>query len=351
MPNPRNAITLKLDPWSASSLLQKAIRRGEVELAQLAAQSLHRFRGKAIWRRLSNITVEDVGIADVELLWEVTRLACDPRLRDILGPDAELLDTVVAKLTMAPKDRSADYVYCAATKLPAAIAEREQLRASSRDEQLSIAAALGEPLTRRLSAALLACTVASQGEVMMAPAVEGLLAAMPHPCPSSLAHSILTLAEQRAHPYSLVLILLWSQYHWTGGAQGIAAEPVPDVEYAGGVPLYVFDKHTAVGKRAISMLPKQCPEVGQLLAKWVPVKNHADVCLMAAFYADAAPVLNRLKWFAGRHLEFIGMHADMASAGCSYEGVQPVVDCTRGNLAAVNELRRRVLLSRARLRS
>ena len=336
---------IRLDPWSASSLLQKAIRRGEVELAHQALTELHRFRGKAVWRRLANIAVEDVGIADVELVWEVIRLATDPKLRDVLGPDAELLDTVVAKLAMAPKDRSSDYVYCAATKLPAAIEEREQLRPASRDVQLSIAATLLEPLMKRLSAALLACTVASRGEVMIASAVEELLAVLPHNCPTSLAQTVLTLAELRSHPYSLVLILIWSQFQWMGGEEGIAAEPVPRAEYVAGIPLYTFDKHTAVGKRAISMLPKRCSELGELLAKWVPTERHADVALMAAFYADAAPVSKRLEWFAGKHLEFIGMHADMMSVGCPYEGVVPITECVRRNLETVNELRRGALLS------
>ena len=67
-------IILNLDPWAASSLLQKAIRRGETALAQQAAAKLHGQRGNGIWRRLMTIAVEDIGIADVQLISDVVRL-------------------------------------------------------------------------------------------------------------------------------------------------------------------------------------------------------------------------------------------------------------------------------------
>ncbi|MDQ3045159.1 MAG: hypothetical protein M3R06_08430, partial [Chloroflexota bacterium] len=281
---------------------------------------------------------------DLDLLWEVTRLTGDKELREVLGSEEELLRTICIKLALAPKDRTADYVYCSSTKLPAATDEREQLRATSRAEQISIAATLLEPLMKRFTASSLACTVASRGEVMIRSAVEELLAALPHACPAPLEQTILTLAEQRAHPFSLTLVLIWSQYHWTGGANGISVEPVPEPEYLRGIPLYVFDKHTSVGKRALGMLADRCPEVREVLQRWVPDANHADVVRMAAFYADAAPISRRLEWFAGRHMEFIGLHADLMSVGCSYEAVRPVMECVWHNLAAVNQLRREILL-------
>jgi hypothetical protein len=37
---------LAIDPWVASSLLQKANRRGDADLAERAAVTLHRVRGK-----------------------------------------------------------------------------------------------------------------------------------------------------------------------------------------------------------------------------------------------------------------------------------------------------------------
>lgn len=64
-----------LDPWVASSLLQKAIRRGEVALAVAAGLRLHQLRGAAIWSRLLLITIEDIGIASPTVLSLVVKTA------------------------------------------------------------------------------------------------------------------------------------------------------------------------------------------------------------------------------------------------------------------------------------
>lgn len=71
---------LPVDPFVASSLLQKAIRRGDADLAERAAITLWRLRGAGIWRRLMVIGNEDIGIASVEALIKTTAACTDPVL-------------------------------------------------------------------------------------------------------------------------------------------------------------------------------------------------------------------------------------------------------------------------------
>jgi replication-associated recombination protein RarA len=59
---------LRCDRWVASSLVQKAIRRGDVELAKRAAFRLLELDKEAIWRRLVVIAFEDIGAGDVDVL-------------------------------------------------------------------------------------------------------------------------------------------------------------------------------------------------------------------------------------------------------------------------------------------
>ena len=54
---------LVADQWVTTSLLQKSIRRGELEMAQRAAFTLFAQKGSAIWRRFMVIAFEDVGAA------------------------------------------------------------------------------------------------------------------------------------------------------------------------------------------------------------------------------------------------------------------------------------------------
>jgi replication-associated recombination protein RarA len=57
---------LPISPWVAMSLLQKAIRRGEENLALRAAATLLRDAPDRLWRRLGCIAFEDVGVADLD---------------------------------------------------------------------------------------------------------------------------------------------------------------------------------------------------------------------------------------------------------------------------------------------
>src|SRR5262245_11819758 len=56
---------LKCERWIASSVLQKAIRRADVELAYRAACTLLDVDRSAVWRRLILIAFEDVGAGDI----------------------------------------------------------------------------------------------------------------------------------------------------------------------------------------------------------------------------------------------------------------------------------------------
>ena len=59
-------LPLPIDPWLASSLLQKSIRRGDADMAVRAALTLFRMRPGGIWRRFMVIAFEDVGAASID---------------------------------------------------------------------------------------------------------------------------------------------------------------------------------------------------------------------------------------------------------------------------------------------
>lgn len=338
---PRRQLTL--DPWAASSLLQKSIRRGEVKLALRAAATLHQYRGHGIWRRLASIALEDVGIADLQLVSELVRLSTDAARQNVETSPHVLAD-VVRRLAAAPKDRSADYLFCAATKLATALDDRRAFEGLSFDEKLSIATHDFEPLTRRAVATLSACTTYKGGKLLVQKEASRTFVAGFERVPDNLLNSMMLLTGQHSHPFGLMLVLVWSQYEFTGGASGYSRPPLPQTEHINGLPLYTFDKHTAVGKKTIPKLAEQCPSVRDALARWVPRDRWAEVTLMAAFYVDAAPVAHRLEWFASELLEFAGFHADMTSAGCVWAGAKPVMECVEDSLAVLNHLRRAALI-------
>jgi hypothetical protein len=330
----------KLDPWIASSLLQKAIRRGEVELAQQAAVHFHRHRGTGIWRRLITIAVEDVGIADVPLILELTKLASNWKLRDALGSEQELIGGFCTRLAEAPKDRSADYVYCAATKLETALHDRSVFRSYSAEDQIAVACDLSQPLARRAVAALLCCT--SAGGTINRAELERLMSAMPVRF-VILEEATVNLAKMKVHPFALMLPLIWSTWWYLGAGHEVIEEEVPPTEFVRALPLYALDKHTAAGKRALERFAaSDCLQ--PVLRQWVPTGRRKDVVGIAAFYADAAPVSRRFHWAFGPLLSHCGLVADMTDAGCPYDGISPVLEAVSANLPALDIQRRASLL-------
>ena len=91
--------------WHLASALQKAIRRGHVELAQSYASGLLEHHPGYVFRRLGVIALEDIGPGD----WLACALALEAltcsRLRRKLGERPVLLSLVTA-LSTAPKSRA-----------------------------------------------------------------------------------------------------------------------------------------------------------------------------------------------------------------------------------------------------
>jgi hypothetical protein len=140
-----------------------------------------------------------------------------------------------------------------------------------------------------------------------------------------------------------MLPLLWARLRYDGGASGVIIDQVPLAEFQSGLPLYAFDKHTAVGKRAIPKLLDVCPELLSLLEAGVPRSKWRAVTLMAAFYGDGSPVRQRFDWWSSEHLERIGTFADMMWAGSPYELVPPLLEAVRDQMTCLNGLRRAAL--------
>src|SRR6266496_4996988 len=139
---------LRCDRWIASSLLQKSIRRGDVELAQRAACTLHAFDRSAIWRRLIVIACEDVGAGNIDALLETFLAATSTDLRRQYG-EAAVFGAVVRRLAEAVKDRSADYLACAAKDHSDLSEICDFCRKASINQRLQFLADTSAPLAKR----------------------------------------------------------------------------------------------------------------------------------------------------------------------------------------------------------
>ncbi len=141
------------DPWIANSLMQKAIRRGDTEIAQRAALSFHALCGSAIWRRLLIIAVEDIGIGSPETVIETVETCTNRALRKANGGNIHVIFHLARRLAEAVKDRSADHLIITAAEHPRLEAARRRMGSLTPGGRLELLSDLELPLPVRATAA------------------------------------------------------------------------------------------------------------------------------------------------------------------------------------------------------
>src|SRR6266702_218937 len=103
-------------------------------------------------RRLIVIACEDVGVGDIDALLESFLAAASTDLRRQCG-EASVLGAVVRRLAEAVKDRSGDYLACAAADHPDLSATRRFCKEASLEKRLELLADFSQPLAERAVAA------------------------------------------------------------------------------------------------------------------------------------------------------------------------------------------------------
>jgi hypothetical protein len=81
---------LNISAWVGMALLQKAIRRGQEQLALQAAATLLHVSPERLWRRCGCIAAEDIGVADIDTVAIVTAALAGKRFRASLGANGWL---------------------------------------------------------------------------------------------------------------------------------------------------------------------------------------------------------------------------------------------------------------------
>ena len=98
------------DRWLLASLLQKAIRRDQPQMALGAAFGLLEIDTPRLWRRLATVALEDIGIGELDVTLLVLAASMIPAVRRALGGNRECLAVVIPLACKAIKDRTADHL-------------------------------------------------------------------------------------------------------------------------------------------------------------------------------------------------------------------------------------------------
>ncbi len=99
---------LNISPWLAMSALQKSVRRNREELALRSAATLFRDAPDRLWKRISVISFEDIGVADFETISLVVAGLSGKRWRAENGGEWSVASYLIGQMCRTIKCRSAD---------------------------------------------------------------------------------------------------------------------------------------------------------------------------------------------------------------------------------------------------
>ncbi|MBB4201056.1 hypothetical protein GGD83_004886 [Rhodoblastus sphagnicola] len=332
------------DRWTASSALQKAIRRGDAVTARRAALTLLQHDRAALWRRLLVIAAEDMGVGSIGTLVEVARLAADARSRRRFGSEDRCAAHACKRLAAAPKDRSTDHLFAAAAHWPTLDAVRNECGVAAIPERLAIVAEVTRPLSERAVAAWYASGVENWPERRVGKGdLDGLMRVFADlGCSGDLIEATAIAARRTRAPICVFLPLLA-----LAAADGGYVEQVDTRKSAsvGGVPLCALDGHTRMGRQAIAQFLRSNAEVADFLAANVPDYRAEKALRLAVFYADSAPISVRFNWRDQTALERLGVAADFSRVRADLGVADDLIEIVRRNLDHLDALRTDLLTS------
>jgi hypothetical protein len=286
---------LGCDRWVARSALQKACRRGEVDIAQKALANLYAHDPAAVWRHLVIICVEDVGITNVDLLAQTIAAKRDRKFRQQVGGDWHVMSSLVRLMAESNHCQAACDLLLRVMNDPAL----ERAKLDALDDQpaqwAGIIADAESPIEQRAISAMAMGGCLADGQSHADPCgVFDVMADMGHF--SHVAETCRAAWKVSRNPMTLLLPLVWQLYMQTE-QHSIASDPVPAVKMIGDVPGYALDQFTRKGNQISRAYLEEDHELRNLLEQAGVTKGaYARTLGDVLFLIEGSLVINRIIW-------------------------------------------------------
>ena len=285
---------LPISPWIASSLLQKAIRRGRADLALAASSTLMLTDPVRLWRRLGCIAFEDVGLADPRTVGLVTAAVAGKRVRATMGGEWKVAAWMTERLAASPKSRATDDLLMAVETLPRLKDHRRAL-AERNFVDLQLTALESADLYERAIAILYLsgtdvrrsrCLRPYQGDVYLAFNVLDRLAVPP---------TLLAIAREglrRTNALLAPLFALLSTEH-ADGHVAFTDDTLPPEVMIGPTPGWALDGYTREGKEAIRRFLMTDDPFAAWAKRRLPESARQRVAALALFHVEGGRLSRR----------------------------------------------------------
>lgn len=327
--------------WRIRSSFQKAVRRGQADRAVRMALALHRLDPRYVWRAISTIAVEDVGIGAPEVvLWATS--AQRAGFRKAVG-ELPLLIALTRRMAGATKSRSAiELAFVTDTGEP----EMFRLFGGMTTGQLLERFSGSDPYEAYAALSVLRGIV-PKGYRIRPPDQRGVWAAgemLPDQMDPASAWAAQAALLRPLDNMSLGFVVV-ARLHRDDVER---YDAMPETVMLDGYPAEAFDQHERLGRRAIGRFRILLSQVSLALDRLSPGKAQAAVA--DAVFVVEGQCLDR--WTGGPELDRLRGEADdysLTRHGLSaVEGIE-VRLLVRARLADLHRLRASVV-SEANLR-
>jgi hypothetical protein len=279
----------------AKAALQKAVRRGEVEIALRSATTLLDHAPDQLWRRLCGIAIEDVGFGDRQLVEIVTRLAHSKRERKRSGDDWQVVAFAVDTLCNAPKCRATDDLLMVSNRHPQYAIHRSRVRSWTDGKRLEFIVGAA-PLVERavaVSSFLLAESSAPFWSIARGRADRLLRAFFDSGVPTSVVEtadkSFRVTGEHL--PFMACLIV-----PFVPKAMKVENDQLTPTAWIGGTPNWALDLFSVEGRKAIQhFLSFDCPSANAIRAT-VPASKQVGAFGHLLFRVEGQLCRKRRRW-------------------------------------------------------
>ena len=323
------------DVHIASSVMQKAIRRGDELHALAAAATLVESDSNRLWRRLLVIAYEDIGIGDLEIVGWITASHAQKRWRAAHGGEWPVVALLITRMCQAKKDRTADDLLHLAENDPSLNDHRRCWSSAPIDRLLEF---IKDPEIDFAEQAL-AIWLSVGTDRYRSPRLrerrgspEEVFAAFKS---LEVPDDVLAITwighKKMSWPLAAFLPAVWLRSQ--NEDVQIQSDLLPPSACLESVPSYALDTYTRSGKAAIRQLLQTSAPLRSFLGLHAPEQDWPKIVAVMLFRIEGGLMTNRLRWPSG---EQIKERADEIIPGLPIEVTTEGLELLRAEIPRLN---------------
>jgi hypothetical protein len=327
---------LKVSPWIAMSLLQKAIRRGQEQFALRAAATLLHVSPERLSRRCGCITFEDVGVADLDTVAIVTAALAGKRNRASLDGEWRVASYIVSRMVHAPKCRAADDLLLAAEYHRDFEDTRLQFAFRSTDDLIRIATGTDPPPIRALATWFAIGTDRRPSPRLSSR--RGDPTALFHGLREMIDPAVVEIAQEGFRRTGEMLApfvaLLWPARQQQEAK--LEDDEFPTELMVGDVPGWAYDVYSREGRAALANFIEGQTETARWVRAHIPPRQRVAFLGSIVFRVEGGLVRKRLRWKTGDELRRM---VDIECNGPNCRNATEILHLMRADIPALNRVR------------